>query len=246
MDRAAHRPPRFAFFDLDDTLVDTEATLHAWSLDFVAEYGLGDGSGNDAEAAALVVDRRAHGVATWREFAERARDWYRIATPPQELFERLTATYTRKFTVADEVTSGLTRLREAGWLLGIVTNGLTVVQHGKIDHVGLRGYVDVVVDSEAASYRKPDRRILELAASKLDVELGPGGWMVGDMLDKDVEGGIAAGLHTIWLPHGRELGADDPRPEHVAATIGEAIAIIEASADATSADGSAYGPADVE
>ena len=225
-------PARFAFFDLDDTLVDTEAALHAWSLEFVAEYGLGDASGGDAEAAALVVDRRAHSVADWREFAEHAREWYRIPTPPQELFEQLTATYTRKFSVADEVTSGLARLRAAGWLLGIVTNGLTVVQHGKIDRVGLREYVDVVVDSEAAGYRKPDRRILELAAGKLGVELGSAGWMVGDMLDKDIEGGIVAGLRTIWLPHGRELGAEDPRPEHIAATIGEAIAIIEASADA--------------
>jgi HAD superfamily hydrolase (TIGR01549 family) len=244
MDRAMHRPLRFAFFDLDDTLVDTEAALHAWSLDFVAEYGLGgDGSGNDveavAEAAALAVNRRAHSVASWREFTERARDWYGIATAPQELFEQLTTTYTRKFTVADEATSGLTRLRQAGWLLGIVTNGSTIVQHRKIDHVGLRGYVDVVVDSETAGYRKPDRRILELAAGKLGVELGPDGWMVGDMLDKDVEGGIAAGLHTIWLPHGRVLGAGDPRPEHAAATIGEAIAIIEASADAAPAGGPA-------
>ena len=226
---------RFAFFDLDDTLVDTEAALHAWSLDFVAEYGLGvrlGGSRGDEEAAALVVDRRAHGVADWREFAENAREWYGISTAPQELFSRIAATYARKFTVTDEVTSGLTRLRSAGWLLGIVTNGLTVVQHGKIDHVGLRSYVDLVIDSETAGYRKPDRRIFELAAGKLGVELGPSGWMVGDMLSKDVAGGIAAGLRTIWLPYGRELGAADPRPDHVAATIGEALALLEASGDA--------------
>jgi 5'-nucleotidase len=226
---------RFAFFDLDDTLVDTKAALHAWSLEFVAEHGLGERPGaerGDEEAAALAVDRRVHSVGTWREFAENAREWYGITTPPQELLGRLATTYARKFTVSREVTSGLTRLREAGRLLGIVTNGSTLVQHAKIDHVGLRGYVDLVIDSEAAGYAKPDRRIFELAAGKLGVELGPEGWMVGDMLNKDIEGGIAAGLHTIWLPHGRELGADDPRPEHAAATIGEAIAIIEASGHA--------------
>jgi HAD superfamily hydrolase (TIGR01549 family) len=223
---------RFAFFDLDDTLVDTGTALHAWSLDFVAEYGLGarlGGERGEDEAAALVVDRRVHGVATWREFAANAREWYGLTTPPETLFEQIAAAYPLKFTVADSVTAGLAGLREAGWLLGIITNGTTLVQHGKIDHLGLREYVDVVIDSEAAGYRKPDRRIFELAAGKLGVELGPAGWMVGDMLDKDVEGGAAAGLHTIWLPHGRELGADDPRPEYVAGTIGEAIAIIESS-----------------
>jgi len=222
----------FAFFDLDDTLVDTQAALHAWSLDFVAEYGLGSRHGDDEEAAAVVVNHRVHDVDTWREFAEYAREWYGIPTPAQELFEMLTASYTRKFTVSDEVTSGLTRLREAGWLLGIVTNGMTFVQHAKIDQVGLRQYVDAVIDSEAAGHSKPDRRIFELAAGKLGVELGAAGWMVGDMPDKDVAGGLAAGLRTIWLPHGRELGADDPRPEFTASTIGEAIAIIERAAAA--------------
>jgi len=226
----------FAFFDLDDTLVDTQAALHAWSLDFVAEYGLGggdgDGPGNDEQAAARVVTRRVHDVVTWREFAENAREWFGITTPVDELFEELAASYVREFSVSEAVTSGLTRLREAGWSLGIVTNGMTRVQHGKIDHAGLREYVDVVIDSEAAGYRKPDRRIFELAADKLGVELGPHGWMVGDMPGMDVEGGIAAGLRTIWLPLGRELGPGDARPEFTAASIGEAISIIEASGDA--------------
>lgn len=219
----------FAFFDLDDTLVNTQAALHAWSHDFVAEYGLGGRHGGDEAAATLAVSHRVHDVDTWREFAENAREWYGITTPPHEFYEKLAASYTRKFTVSNEVTSGLTRLREAGWLLGIVTNGMTFVQHAKIDQVGLREYVDAIIDSEAAGYRKPDRRIFELAAGKLGVELGPAGWMVGDMLDKDIEGGLAAGLHTIWLPHGRKLRADDPRPEHIAATIGDAIAIIKAA-----------------
>lgn len=48
----------------------------------------------------------------------------------------------------------------------------------------------------------------------------------------DRHGGDEAGLRTVWLPRGRELGADDPRPEFIAATIGEAIAIIEASGGA--------------
>lgn len=52
------------------------------------------------------------------------------------------------------------------------------------------------------------------------------------MLNKDLEVGLAAGLRTIRLPHGRELAAGDPRPEHAAATIGGAVAIIEATADA--------------
>ncbi|HWG23547.1 HAD family hydrolase [Actinospica sp.] len=215
----------FAFFDLDDTLVDTRTALHAWALDFVAEYGIGDG--NDELAAAHVVTRRAREVDTWLEFAEKAREWYGIATPVAELFDEFAESYARKFTLSPTVAAGLTRLRDAGWLLGIVTNGMTRVQHGKIDHVCLRDYVDAVIDSQSAGYRKPDRRIFELAAGKLGVELGPDGWMVGDMLSKDVEGGIAAGLRTIWLPYDVVRGPADPRPEFAAASIDEAIALVE-------------------
>ena len=218
----------FAFFDLDDTLVDTQAALHTWSLDFVAEYGLGDG--DDEQAAAQVVTHRAHDVVTWRDFAEKAREWYGIDTPADVLFEELATTYVRKFTLSPVVADGLTRLHDAGWQLGIVTNGMTRVQHGKIDQVGLREYVDAVIDSQAAGFSKPDRRIFELAAGKLGVELGPEGWMVGDMLDKDVAGGIAAGLRTIWLPYEATRSDGDPRPEFTVASIGAAIAIVEGAA----------------
>jgi HAD superfamily hydrolase (TIGR01549 family) len=219
----------FAFFDLDDTLVDTGAALRSWSLDFVTRYGLGSGPGGEQAAAALAVQRRENDVETWRQFAEQARAWYGIDTPAEELFEEIAATYVAKFSLSAEVAAGLDRLRAAGWRLGIITNGLTAVQHGKIDRIGLREHVDLVLASEEAGYRKPDVRIFQLAAGKLGVELGSAGWMVGDRLDKDVAGGIAAGLHTVWLPHGRRRGWRSPRPEHSAATIGEAFVVLEAS-----------------
>ena len=220
----------FAFFDLDDTLVNTQAALHAWALDFVAEYGLAGDAEDERDAAARVVTRRVYDVDTWLEFAELAREWFGITAPVEQVYAELDESYVQKFTISETVTAGLTRLRDAGWRLGIVTNGTTQMQHAKVDRVGLRAYVDVVIDSESAGFPKPDRRIFEHAAGKLGVDLGPEGWMVGDMADKDVAGGIAAGLRTIWLPHGRDLGPADARAEFSVASIDEAIAIIEGSA----------------
>ena len=56
----------FAFFDLDDTLVDTQAALHAWAHDFIVEYALAD------VTEAEVVTRRARDVGNWLEFRPRA------------------------------------------------------------------------------------------------------------------------------------------------------------------------------
>jgi putative hydrolase of the HAD superfamily len=213
----------FAFFDLDDTLVDTATALRTWSADFVHDHGLGG-----AEAVAELVRHRVRDAATWREFVAHLPEWYGIEVDAHEMYERIIADYPAKFTLDPAVAAGLVRLRETGWQLGIVTNGATRVQQAKIDRVGLRSHVDMVLDSETAGYAKPDARIFEIAAEKLGVELAPDGWMVGDMLDKDIEGGLAAGLRTIWLPHGRPLPADGPQPTHVVDGMAAALELIAA------------------
>jgi HAD superfamily hydrolase (TIGR01549 family) len=215
---------RFAFFDLDNTLVDTQSALRSWATGFVHEYGLGDES-----TVAEVVVRRTRAAENWTEFTERLREWYGITDDPREVYERMLVDYTAKFTLDPSAAEGLERLREDGWLLGIVTNGVARMQDAKVDRVGLRAYVDVVVTSGAVGYAKPDARIFEAAARALGVGLSREGWMVGDMYDKDILGGDAAGLRTIWLPHGAALPEHGPRPDHVAGSIVAAIGLVAAS-----------------
>ena len=66
---------------------------------------------------------------------------------------------------------------------------------------------DVLVTREDAA-PKPDPRPLLLACCRLQVEPADA-WMVGDG-QYDVEAGIAAGIATVWVSHGR------PRPFEVA------------------------------
>lgn len=217
-------PHPFAFFDLDDTLVDTAGALRAWAVDFAHEHGLGD------EAVDGIVERRFHASADWRTFTTQVHAWYGIATDPDEIYARMLVDYPAKFALDPRVPEGLKRLREDGYRLGIVTNGITAVQHAKIDRVGLRDHVDMVITSEAAGFDKPDVRIFERAAAELGVALGPGGWMVGDMYDKDILGGHAAGLRTVWIPHRAVLPAAGPRPDHVVGSILDALALIAGTA----------------
>ena len=218
---------RFAFFDLDDTLVDAKAALRAWSVDFAAEYVPG---GRDAAAD---VFARVTAAASWPAFVADARERYGITAPDEELMAQVAEVFPGKFVLDRQVRRGLAELRGEGWRLGVVTNGSTLVQQAKVDSVGLRAHLDVVVDSEAAGHRKPHRRIFEIAADELGVELGPQGWMVGDRLDKDIAGGAAAGLRTIWISNGEPLPELLPegvsQPTYVVASIMEAFAIVRAS-----------------
>ena len=61
--------------------------------------------------------------------------------------------------------------------------------------------IDVLVAREDTA-PKPDPDPLRLACRKLGVEPGDA-WMVGDG-QYDVEAGLAAGIRTVWVSHGRE------------------------------------------
>ncbi|WP_308210527.1 HAD hydrolase-like protein [Actinomadura luzonensis] len=67
--------------------------------------------------------------------------------------------------------------------------------------------------------------LFEIAAQRCGTSLAQGGWMVGDSLIADIEGGQAAGLRTIWIDRGTWPGHEH-QAEHVVAVAVEAIAIV--------------------
>jgi len=224
--------------DLDGTLVDSVGPLCKWAQRLCAEYGLPAGT------AEWVIEQR-DSYATWQTFVGAAAEYVGRPEKSAEWRDHLVRNYPHEFTLAPDTAERLTSLRAAGWKLAIVTNGSIGMQTAKIDQVGLHDYVDAICISEAEGVRKPDRAIFERAAGRLGVELGSHGWMVGDTLRADVEGGISAGVRTIWLSSdaqepsgaaassvtGGGLGEGlEPRPEHVCGSIVAALDHILTSA----------------
>jgi putative hydrolase of the HAD superfamily len=112
-----------------------------------------------------------------------------------------------------EVLATLTQLRNAGVKVGIITNGTVHIQDAKINALGLRALLDVVVISEREGVRKPEIEIFNRALDRLGVAASEA-WCVGDNPDVDVAGGAAAGLRSFW----RECD-DWPRPTVMCETI---------------------------
>lgn len=211
---------RFAFLDLDNTLVDQSRALREWAEYFVADRGI-----DPAAVDYLAV--KSSTASTWTEYAEGFKRHFHLADSVEQLVRDVTETYPNFFVLDDAVASGLRLLRDEGWRLAIVTNGATAMQNAKIDRVGLREMVDAVLVSGTEGVRKPDRAIFERAAQRLGVELGHRtGWMVGDSLDADVAGGIAADLRTIWLPGDCQLTVADPQPDHLCGSAAEALKLL--------------------
>lgn len=85
--------------------------------------------------------------------------------------------------------------------LGIITNGVSGLQRRKVQLSGLAHWFDVIAISGEVGIGKPDKGIFEWVAQQLSVPM-ENCVMVGDNSDRDVQGGINAGMKTVWLDRG--------------------------------------------
>lgn len=95
------------------------------------------------------------------------------------------------------VEAALARLREAGIMLGVVSNSEGTVG-AVLDEVGLGRHLHTVVDSWVVGVAKPDPRIFHLALDRLGIAAADA-VMVGDSPAADVAGAQAAGVTPILL-----------------------------------------------
>jgi FMN phosphatase YigB (HAD superfamily) len=91
--------------------------------------------------------------------------------------------------------------------LGVVTNGPPDIQGAKLDATNLRERFEAVVFAGAEAPAKPATEPFERALAALDATPDRAVY-VGNSLDHDVAGALAAGLTAVWLP----ATDDDPEP----------------------------------
>ena len=114
-------------------------------------------------------------------------------------------------------------LAAAGVPLALVTNGASCLQREKLAGSGLGDRFDAVVVSGDLGVGKPDASVFRHALSLLGAP-ADAAVMVGDNLDRDIEGAAApAGLRGVWINRtGR------PQPDGVTAitTLAELPALL--------------------
>ncbi len=91
-------------------------------------------------------------------------------------------------------------LKNKGYQMHLVTNGFESVQHNKIRESNLTAYFGHIITSEASNSLKPNKEIFEFALKKAGAQIAES-IMIGDNQDADIQGGINAGLDTIFVNH---------------------------------------------
>ena len=94
----------------------------------------------------------------------------------------------------------LNYLKNKNYVMHLVTNGFESIQYNKLRHSNLTDYFVEVITSEASNSLKPNKEIFEFALQKAKAKIEES-IMIGDNLDADIQGGINAGLDTIFVNH---------------------------------------------
>ncbi|GAA5200679.1 HAD family hydrolase [Rugosimonospora acidiphila] len=212
-----------ALFDLDDTLVDRRAAFNAWAEEFVTARGLDD------KALTFLILGDAHHSGPMDRFFAMVCQTFALAEPPERVWEQYRSRMPELACCRAENLDALRRLRRAGWRLGIVTNGMTDNQLGKIRNTGLDALVDAWCISDEVGVRKPDPEVFRLAARRCGASPEHGGWMIGDNLVLDIAGGHNAGLRTIWLQPKRRPKSwsfTGPAPDFTVDSVAEAVEVL--------------------
>lgn len=218
---------RAVVFDLDGTLArfglePSQALAHAlaeqaklpdprWpERDFLAEAGY-------ADLFEEVSDERLNGAffiyGTWAEALKR----YLIAngaSPEQAAL--IVDDYVQRRVESVQLRPGARELLAKGlkgFKLGLLTNGPSELQWGKIDRLRIGEAFDAIIVSGDLGIHKPDLGIFQAMAKALRVEPHEALY-VGDSLYDDMTGAKRAGWWAIWFNTGhRQPDPADAKPD---------------------------------
>ena len=119
----------------------------------------------------------------------------------------------------------LKRFRNKGVTVGVVTNGGTETQWGKLRKTGIADMVTACVVSEEFGVWKPDPAIFERALALIGAEAGSTVF-VGDNAEHDILGATGVGMRTAWMSLGRKWEIEPERPDYVLNAVWEAEDIV--------------------
>ena len=224
------RPPvsfRGFLLDADNTIFDFDAaerdallaTVDAPAESLLREYRrINEALWKDVETGAMRLDQLS--LERFRRLAgELALD-----ADPEELSRRYLRELAARAPLLPGAAAALDSLSRRA-VLGLLTNGIAVVQRSRIAVAGIEVFFQGIFVSEEIGVSKPDPAIFHLAARELHVapyEL----LCVGDSPSSDIRGGHAAGMATCWVNlHGGPYPPGEPLPDYEVGGLEELLAL---------------------
>lgn len=188
-------------FDLDNTLMDRDYTFRAFSKKLINDYlsHIQDQEKiRDILGYMRIAD--ADGYREKRGFFEELVERLPWSEKPDVdvLYSYYKQHYMKETCLMKYAVEAIQACRDKGYKLGVLTNGLYEIQYGKVLHLGLEKYFDVILTSGEAGIKKPDRRIYEMMLERLGTS-GEETVFVGDHPENDIWGSAQVGMRGVFL-----------------------------------------------
>ena len=214
-------------FDLDNTLLDRQATFIGVAGSFYEEHLRTTASITRDDAVAMMVRWDADGYANREEMFTR---W--LCAWPEAGLDMGTLTKWYRSAMERQVQPDITvngflaylNDRQVPW--GIVTNG-SRNQHRKCRAAGLDQLAPFIIVSEEAGYAKPDARIFRDALKATGLTSPEQILFIGDNPLADIDGAKRFGMKAAWIRRGRQYPVDLQPPDHVFDFVTEARHIVD-------------------
>lgn len=225
-------------FDVDDTLYDLSAPFfEAYRTFFVPKY---DVSAEQIYPVSRKYSNAAYPLAlagkiTMREvYLSRIRDAFaefgvRVSEKEALDFQELYAARQHEISLS-ETMHEILRYCAPRAALGIITNGMSAQQWGKIQSLQAERYIprDHIFVSRDVGIEKPDPGIFRCAAQRMGLTAADSICYVGDSYECDVAGALAAGWKSVWMNrHHRRKPQGMPEPDYRAESEQELFLVLK-------------------
>lgn len=213
------------FFDLDHTLWDFETNAKDTFMELHAQHALHEKGIEDFDA---FFNRYSfHNTRLWDRYTkgyikQDELRWKRIwltlldfKLADEALAKEMSVQFLdglpNRRKLFPHTTEILDYLTQKNYVLHLITNGFDCVQHSKLKNSNLTGYFKEVITSEKCGSLKPQKEIFEFALRATGADIKES-IMIGDNIEADIKGAMAAGLDTVFVNHINE--ETDVRPTY--------------------------------
>jgi len=206
----------FLFLDLDDTILDFHKAEHIALSKTLRFFGL------DPEETVLSRYSRIN-RAHWErlERKELTREQvlvgrfevlfreYGITVDPEKVARKYEDYLSVGHFFLPGAEEALKRLSQK-YKLYLASNGTAKVQAGRLKSANISHYFEAIFVSQEIGVNKPDKLYFDRCAERIPGYDPQKAMIVGDSLTSDIQGGINAGIQTVWVNPGHK-----PYPAHI-------------------------------
>ena len=144
----------------------------------------------------LSADGRIPAKPNWNKAKESKKGDLEVARQLGVKLPKWESQYERLYTDTKDCLKKLSRI----YKIGVIANQ-SLGTSERLENLGVRKYIDLIIASAEEGVSKPDRRIFEIALERSCCK-PENAVMIGDRIDNDIVPAKQLGMKTIWVKQG--------------------------------------------